>query len=187
MSRIELVKSALEGHVLDVGHSVGPLHGEIAKGGGVVAIDIVIKKPEKAVVKADATRMPFKEGVFDSVLAGELVEHLERPNFFLQEGRRVLKKGGLLVLTTPNRKSLVNRIFSSYEKPAHLSLFSKEEIFSLLREEGFRIESCTLFPYTAESSEGSQHKWFYPLRKIMHYFLPKPLQEQLTVVARRQA
>ena len=184
MSRIDFVQSALEGSVLDVGHAVGPLHGIVSKGRSVAAIDIAIKKPEKGVVKADAMRMPFKGRAFGSVLAGELIEHMEKPGSFLEESRRVLKKGGLLVITTPNRKSLLNRMFRAYEKPAHLSLFSKEELFSLLKEHGFRVEKCNLFPYTVESSEGSRHKWFYPVRKALHPFLPNSLREQIAVAAR---
>jgi 2-polyprenyl-3-methyl-5-hydroxy-6-metoxy-1,4-benzoquinol methylase len=186
MSRIKFVKSVLKGKVLDVGYSVGPLHEEIARERSTVAIDIVVKKPEKTAVKGDATQMPFKSKVFDSLLAGELIEHIEKPGFFLQEGRRVLKTGGLLVITTPNRKSLINRLFRSYEKPAHLSLFSKEELFSLLKKHGFSVEKYTLFPYTEESSEGSRRRWFYPVRKVLHHFLPPSLQEEMVVVARKE-
>ncbi|MBL7160313.1 MAG: class I SAM-dependent methyltransferase [Candidatus Aenigmarchaeota archaeon] len=184
MSRTCFVRKALEGRVLDVGHSVGPLHQEIGKERDVVGIDTVIKRPGGRVVKADATHMPFKDRTFDSLLAGELIEHLERPELFLKEGRRVLRRKGVLVITTPNRKSLINRVFRSYEKPAHLSLFSKGELFSLLGKYGFLVERWATFPYTEESSEGSSHKWFYPLRKLMHCFLPPGLREQMAVVAR---
>ena len=185
MSRTMFVKSALRGDILDVGHSVGPLHDVISREKNVIAaIDIVIKAPGKKAVKGDATRMPFKAGTFDSLLAGELIEHIESPNSFLKEGHRVLKTGGLMVLSTPNRKSLLNRLFKLYDKPAHLSLFSKKELFLTLKQSGFTVQDCKLFPYTEESSEGSRHKWFYPVRKIMHYFLPNQLQEQFVVVAR---
>lgn len=185
MSRIGFVKPLLEGHVLDIGHSVGPLHEEIARERTVTAIDIVIKKAERGVVKADATQMPFTDKAFDSVLAGELLEHIKEPHFFIQEVRRVLKEKGLMILTTPNKKSLINRLFRAYEKPAHLSLFSKEELFSLLRQYDFSVEKYTVFPYTRESSEGSRHKWFYVVRGVMHYALPPSLQEEMVVVARK--
>jgi len=187
MSRIEFVKSALEGRILDAGHSVGPLHNEISAEKDVAAaIDIAIKIPDKRTVKGDATCMPFKGRAFDSLLAGELIEHLEEPGFLLKEGRRVLKRNGILVITTPNRKSLINRVFRTYEKPAHLSLFSKEELFRLLGKHGFKVERFALFPYTEESSEGSRHKWFYFVRGVMHHFLPKSLQEQMVLAARKK-
>ena len=129
-------------------------------------------------------RLPFQTKAFDSVLAGELIEHLSEPALFMREARRVLKKGGLLLITTPNRRSLINRLFKAYEKPAHLSLFSKDELLSLLRDSQFSLELYTIFPYTQESSEGSSHRWFYPVRKFIHPFLPPSLQEEMVVVAR---
>lgn len=186
MSRIDFAKAALQGRVLDVGHSVGPIHSEISVGRDVTAIDVVIKKCGGKVVKGDATRMPFKEEAFDSLLAGELIEHIKEPALFLKEGSRVLKEGGTLVITTPNRFSLLNRLFKSYQKPAHLSLFSREELLNSLEKEGFRAVKWAFFPYTEESSEGSTHKWFYPLRKAMNIGLPNSLREQMAVVARKE-
>jgi 2-polyprenyl-3-methyl-5-hydroxy-6-metoxy-1,4-benzoquinol methylase len=39
---------------------------------------------------------------FDTIIAGELIEHLENPGQFLAAARRHLKPGGKLILTTPN-------------------------------------------------------------------------------------
>lgn len=184
MMRIRFVQAVLKGTVLDVGCAVGPLHENIARHHPVIGIDINLRRAVPGVVKADATQMPFKNNAFDSVLAGELIEHLDRPGAFLDEVQRVLKKGGLVVLTTPNRQSLLNRLFRLYQKPAHLVLFTREELASLLAVHGFRMERYTFFPYTAESSEGSRHKWFYPVRRVLHYLLPPALQEEMVIVAR---
>jgi SAM-dependent methyltransferase len=39
---------------------------------------------------------------FDTIVAGEIIEHLENPGQFLTTARRHLKPGGRLILTTPN-------------------------------------------------------------------------------------
>lgn len=52
-------------------------------------------------VKGDATKMPFKAGFFDVILATEIIEHIQDDNKFVKECCRVLKKGGRLVVTTP--------------------------------------------------------------------------------------
>ncbi len=44
----------------------------------------------------------FEDNMFDYIFAGEMIEHLQDTDFFLQEVSRVLKPDGILILTTPN-------------------------------------------------------------------------------------
>jgi 2-polyprenyl-3-methyl-5-hydroxy-6-metoxy-1,4-benzoquinol methylase len=53
----------------------------------------------------DCHRLAFAEASFDLVVSFEVFEHLERPEDYLSECRRVLRPGGRLVLSTPNRSS----------------------------------------------------------------------------------
>ncbi len=52
----------------------------------------------------------YEDEFFDIVYAGEVFEHLYNPDFFLQEASRVLKKGGFIILSTPNLSAWFNRI-----------------------------------------------------------------------------
>jgi ubiquinone/menaquinone biosynthesis C-methylase UbiE/spore maturation protein CgeB len=52
-------------------------------------------------LRADAARLPFEDGHFDTVLLCEILEHLTHPQRILLEVRRVLKDGGKLVITVP--------------------------------------------------------------------------------------
>jgi SAM-dependent methyltransferase len=54
--------------------------------------------------------VPFEDGQFDVVVAGEIIEHVPHPDALLREIRRVLKPGGWLVLSTPNVVSWANRV-----------------------------------------------------------------------------
>jgi len=56
----------------------------------------------------------------DFIYLGEVIEHLYNPDILLQECSRILKKGGYLLLTTPNLNSWYNRI---------LFLFGLQPIF----------------------------------------------------------
>jgi spore maturation protein CgeB/SAM-dependent methyltransferase len=50
----------------------------------------------------DASELPFKDGSFDTVMMGEILEHLTHPERVLAEARRVLREGGRLVVTVPH-------------------------------------------------------------------------------------
>jgi len=53
--------------------------------------------------------LPLPSESVDLVFAGEAIEHIRFPQRFLRECHRVLKPGGQLVLTTPNRDALLYR------------------------------------------------------------------------------
>jgi len=54
-------------------------------------------------------KFPLKDNTFDIIVAGEVIEHTFDDIGFLNECYRILKKGGLLIITTPNLISLKNR------------------------------------------------------------------------------
>ncbi len=97
--------------VLDAG--CGPGHFSVRlkqKGAQVVALDIsfsltrlTIERCRCRGVVGDAESLPFKDSVFDIVISSEMIEHTPSPEMILRELCRVLKHGGLLVITTPNR------------------------------------------------------------------------------------
>ena len=131
--------------VLDVACGTGYGVGYLADKGSseVVGVDISMEavdyarerfsKDNKAsFICADAVRLPFLDNAFDIVVSFETIEHIRQYRKFLAECRRVLKDGGLLICSTPNR-----RIFSpNLAKPIntfHVKEFWPEEFYRLLR------------------------------------------------------
>jgi SAM-dependent methyltransferase len=94
---------------------------------------------------AGAAPLPFRNGCFHAVFAGELIEHLLDPRQGLAEFDRVLAPGGVLILTTPNRRRLANLVDGSDRpySPDHLSELSYDEVDALLREHGFTVLEST--------------------------------------------
>lgn len=54
-------------------------------------------------VVADATRLPLASAALDTVVSFETIEHVPDAPALVRELRRVLKPGGRLILSTPNR------------------------------------------------------------------------------------
>ena len=81
-----------------------------------------------------ASPLPFGDGAFDALFAGELIEHLPDPAARVAEFQRVPRPGGTLILTTPNRLRLANLADRSERpySPDHLSELSFDEARSLL-------------------------------------------------------
>ena len=94
---------------------------------------------------ADAYPLAFRDSSFDALFAGELVEHLPDPRPGVAEFRRVLRPGGILILTTPNRLRLANLADGSERpySPDHLSELSYDEVRGLLQAEGFEVLHAT--------------------------------------------
>ena len=94
---------------------------------------------------ADAYPLAFRDASFDALFAGELIEHLLDPRPGISEFRRVLRPGGTLILTTPNRLRLANLVDGSERpySPDHLSELSYDEVRALLQAEGFEIVTAT--------------------------------------------
>ncbi len=63
-------------------------------------ISIDIDPERKPDIVADAHKLPFKDNEFSLVLCTEVLEHLREPRVAIAEMRRVLKPGGVLILTT---------------------------------------------------------------------------------------
>ena len=101
----------LKGRILDIGCNYGEFHKLVIErgkdmGGVVYGLDIEVINYRDNMIKGDAHYLPFKDESFDSIFAGEIIEHLTNPAQFLKEIERVLKKGGVAVLTAPNPYSL---------------------------------------------------------------------------------
>ena len=95
-------------------------------------------------VRASASRqdLPVASGSFDVVTALHIVEHLEYPDRFLRDARRVLKAGGLLMLATPNPVGLGARIAGRRWgglRGDHISLRRPDEWRVAVERAGFRV------------------------------------------------
>ena len=97
--------------ILDIGAADGLMLGEIKKrfpDSECVGVDnskelIAANKDQNIkIIEGDAENLPFSENSFDVVVAAAIIEHLDNPEKMLEEARRVLKRGGIFIVTSPN-------------------------------------------------------------------------------------
>ncbi len=187
-TRVHALMASLSGRVLDIGGSAGTLHEKLLQkipAEKIVSLDIELIHVRTNQIIGDGQQMPFKNGTFNSILAGEVLEHVSNPQKFIQECWRVLDWNGVLAISTPNKKSWLNRITHSYEMPLHISLHDPDALRTLLDSEGFSIQKFEYYPFTEESSDGARNKWFFPVRNFMHGIMPNSLREDMVVIARK--
>ncbi len=67
------------------------------------AVNISSKKyPQYKFFVADASSLPFEDNTFDNIVCSEVIEHVALREKTFSEIKRVLKDGGVLIMTTPN-------------------------------------------------------------------------------------
>jgi SAM-dependent methyltransferase len=96
-------------------------------------IGLDIKQGKGVDIIGDAHDLPFENGKFDMVLCTEVLEHLHSPHIAISEMSRVLKKGGMLILTT-------RFIFSIHDAPNDYYRFTKYGLQFLLKDKFEIIE-----------------------------------------------
>ncbi len=76
--------------------------------------------------QATVPPLPFDDESFDCVVSFQVIEHIEDDGLFVREVQRVLKKGGMFILSTPNAKMSLTR------NPWHVREYTSAELSALL-------------------------------------------------------
>lgn len=158
----------------------------------------VINKINANVIKCDVEteKLPFDDNIFDAVVFNELFEHLRiNPIFTLSEVFRVLKPSGIMILSTPNLRSLDgiynflirNRSFScagdtyvEYQKlenlghMGHVREYTTTEVVDFLRNIGFDVKKVIYRGRFYSKIKMFIARLFPSLRPLVSYVSRKP-------------
>jgi SAM-dependent methyltransferase len=94
------------------------------------------------------SRLPIRGESLDAVIGQHVVEHIRDVDAAIQEWKRVLARGGRLVLATPNARYPNPSHFADAD---HVHIYTPAELSGLVMQAGFQVEHCsTIFPFLTQ-------------------------------------
>ena len=122
------------GMLLDLGCGGQPYRHLFSHVDDYIGLDL---PPNEVVdVYGDGMSLPFGDGVFDTVLCNEVLEHVPEPFSLLSEAARVLRPGGVLLLTAPQTWGL-------HSEPHDFYRFTMYGLFYLAQKSGLEVLDVT--------------------------------------------
>jgi SAM-dependent methyltransferase len=152
--------------------------------------------------------LPYPENFFDAILLSEVLEHLNvNPLPILQEINRILKKDGILYITTKNQVNLTNRIRiffgGSIRNPVndtvvqidhtknticgiHWREYTAEEVTELLEVTGFSVYRCSFSEKGKENTYvPSSREIFFRTVKSLYRIFPR-LNDSIIIIGKKK-
>jgi len=158
----------------------------------VSGVDLYYNKSEFNVSKCDieTDKLPYGDETFDIVLMMQVMEHLGRnPVWVLGEIKRVLKKEGVFIMTTPNFYLLKNMyfiMFKGYQHEmnnylrhlvdkdymGHIRTYTRKELIMFFEYVGLKVKLHKYLWYKSERFKiGGVISWCLPFFRDHHLFI----------------
>lgn len=197
--RVKQALAFLKGHriqaVLDIGCADSAFLSQFPASCMKVGVDVAPNRFRPADIRFVQTDvgsqdLPFADGYFDAVYAGEIIEHILDTERFLRDIRRILKPHGVLALTTPNLCSLKNLYhwlrgrqlaWVDYKNGqyGHVRYFSPQSIRLLLRETGYTVTRISSSGFEV----GVHAPWLGWVTPLTQWFFAHSVRGNCLVVA----
>jgi len=105
--------------------------------------------PEIGKLQGDAQTLPLATGSADALIATAIIEHVPDPDAMMQECARVVRPGGICILTTPD--PVLEHISSSIgllKDAGHQTTFNLSGLQALLERNGFVVQEARKFMFS---------------------------------------
>lgn len=102
-------------------------------------------------IKGDVRKLPIEDNYFDIIFSFGLIEHFLRPEIILKELLRVLKPGGKIFLSVPNKYSshtisrLILKILGKWDLGREYS-YDKKSLIKLFKNQHMEVLSYGIMP-----------------------------------------
>ena len=116
----------------------------------VMGIDITesgvkyaVNKLKLNVKNIDFLKWKTDQNKWDIICLWDTIEHLKEPNLFIKKANSLMKKDGLIAITTGDINSWLSKIrgknWRLIHPPTHIHYFSKKSLTDLLLRHGFEV------------------------------------------------
>lgn len=157
------------GDVLDIGCGKKPHRQWFSDIDSYTGLDI--DDVGQADVCGTATRLPFHDDTFNSILSTQVLEHVPDPFAFFSEVNRVLKSGGRTFIST-------NQMYPLHETPHDYYRFTRYGLEYLAKRANLTVEHtlevgslpmrmCCEINYFSQKAPGPLHKLFCALNNCL--------------------
>jgi SAM-dependent methyltransferase len=143
------LKPGKSNRILDVGCGTGTMLGYLSRYGHAQGIDadeqavrFCLERGVRDVQQVTASILPFEDGTFDLVTILDVLEHIDDDAGTLRELHRVLRPGGLLLVSVPAYRFLWG---PQDEISNHKRRYVAGTLRGRLVEAGFRVRSLSYF------------------------------------------
>ena len=161
------------GRILDIGCGRG-LFLDVMRRGGWSVLGTELSKETASyatevygleVLTGDLLKHQLPRECLDAININQVLEHLKNPSEVLIECRRLLRRGGLLVISVPDLRSLQFTVGKEnwflLDLPCHLFHFTEKGLKGLLEKNGFHIRKVKRF-----NREYSPFGWLQTLLNV---------------------
>ncbi len=115
------------------------------------AVAVLETRVRGEVVRADLTALPFSDGTFDAVVAGEVLEHIDDEQGALAEVGRVLRPAGVMAASVPAHPEWFGH---SDRWAGHVRRYTRETLSQALESAGFGVDEV--------------RPWGFPMSALYH-------------------
>ncbi len=161
------------GKILDIGCGRGLFLDVMRRGGwSVIGTELndetasyAIKTYNITIFSSDIIQQKLPTGSLDAININQVLEHLKNPGKVIEESGRLLRRGGVLIISVPDLRSpqftIGKENWFLLDLPFHLFHFTEEGLCKLLEKNKFKIKYVKRF-----SLEISPFGWLQTLLNI---------------------
>ena len=187
----EIKKYVPTGKVLDIGCATG-FFLEAARSLGYDPYGIELseyssniakrKFGKEAIFNGKLEDCDFKPEFFDVITMFDLIEHVRIPSEVLADAARLLKPNGIIMITTPDNKSLSNKLMGrrwTHYKKEHFYYFDHQSLDYIAKKNNLEIllsessKKALNIEYLHTQLNVYKHWLFTPVINLAHFILPK--------------